>query len=84
MIINKVEERRYTRRCVPSSFSDRSHLSFECWRRENKDTVEFVHVSKWKSQDAFEAWISQDEHVNGHKKMNKTLRAFELYDSLEN
>lgn len=73
-------------------------LSFECWRRENTDTVEFVYVSKWESQDAFKAWISRDEHVNEHKEMNKrrkeneqteqvkmkkTLRAYELYDSSE-
>ncbi|KKI94070.1 antibiotic biosynthesis monooxygenase [Bacillus sp. SA1-12] len=70
-------------------------LNFECWRRENKDTVEFVYVSKWESQDAFKAWISREEHVNEHKeinkrkkentlkeqvKMKKTIRGYELYE----
>lgn len=99
-------EKAYEERLVKKREKDKAQLaqakgilSFECWRRENKDTVEFVYVSKWESQDAFKAWISRDEHVNEHKEMNKrkketeqteqvkmkkTLRAFELYDSSEN
>ena len=98
-------EKAYEERLVKKREKDQAQLakakgilSFECWRRENKDTVEFVYVSKWESQDAFKAWISRDEHVNEHKEMNKrrkeneqteqvkmkkTLRAYELYDSSE-
>ncbi len=98
-------EKAYEDRLVKKREKDQAQLakakgilSFECWRRENKDTVEFVYVSKWESQDAFKAWISRDEHVNEHKEMNKrrkeneqteqvkmkkTLRAYELYDSSE-
>ena len=98
-------EKAYEERLVKKREKDQAQLakakgilSFECWRRENKDIVEFVYVSKWESQDAFKAWISRDEHVNEHKEMNKrrkeneqteqvkmkkTLRAYELYDSSE-
>ncbi|MCM3444580.1 antibiotic biosynthesis monooxygenase family protein [Metabacillus halosaccharovorans] len=76
----------------------RGLISFECWKRENTETVEFVYVSKWESQSDFKAWISREDHVNEHKQMNKkrkenlqleqvkmkkTLRAYELYDSSE-
>jgi heme-degrading monooxygenase HmoA len=99
-------EKAYEERLINKREKDKTQLteakgllSFECWRRENKDTVEFVYVSKWDSQDAFKAWISRDEHVHEHKEMNKrkkdneekeqvkmkkTLRAFELYDSSDN
>jgi len=69
-------------------------VSYECWRTEHKDTVEYVFVSKWEKQDDFKAWISREEHVNEHKArrqmqresgvkpqsaLKKTLRSYEVY-----
>ncbi|GGH75027.1 heme-degrading monooxygenase HmoA [Pullulanibacillus pueri] len=67
-------------------------LSYECWRRELKETVEYAFVSKWETQNHFKAWISREEHVNQHKaanaqrkegiidpvKMKKTLHSYEV------
>ncbi|MGM7719936.1 hypothetical protein [Metabacillus sp. Hm71] len=46
-------EKAYEERLVRKHEKDKSELgkakglvNFECWRRENKDTVEFVYVSK--------------------------------------
>ncbi|GGE48711.1 hypothetical protein GCM10011391_29420 [Pullulanibacillus camelliae] len=68
-------------------------LSYECWRRELKDTVEYAFVSKWEKQEDFKAWISREEHVQEHKnarahpshatdavKMTKTLHSYEVFD----
>ncbi|MDT3764768.1 antibiotic biosynthesis monooxygenase family protein [Priestia filamentosa] len=68
-------------------------VSFECWRKEHRETVEYVFVSKWEKQEDFKAWISREEHVEEHKEMNKkkkveepavkikkTLRSFETLE----
>ncbi|MFC4619535.1 antibiotic biosynthesis monooxygenase family protein [Camelliibacillus cellulosilyticus] len=47
------------------------NISFECWRKDHGDTVEYVFVSKWKDQADFKNWISREEHVQEHKEMNK-------------
>jgi len=95
-------EKAYEERLVKKREKDKEKLaeakgliSFECWKRENTEMVEFVYVSKWESQADFKAWISREDHVNEHKEMNKkrkenpqpdqvkmkkTLRAYELYD----
>ena len=71
-------------------------LSYECWRRELKETVEYAFVSKWESQNDFKNWISREEHKNEHKQMNakrkaeeittikmkKTLNSYEILDDL--
>lgn len=46
-------------------------LSYEVWKHETPQTVEFVAVSKWESKEAFKAWISRDEHVQGHKEQRQ-------------
>ncbi|MCC9135050.1 antibiotic biosynthesis monooxygenase family protein [Pontibacter silvestris] len=66
-------------------------VSFEVWKREHSETVEYVLVSKWESKDDFKFWISRDEHVDEHKeqrirkeeserpKITKKLSYFESY-----
>ncbi|PKR86565.1 antibiotic biosynthesis monooxygenase [Heyndrickxia camelliae] len=73
-------------------------VSYECWRKEKKDTIEYVFVSKWEKQEDFKTWISRDEHVAEHKAQRqqqketgvkptsafkKTLQSYEVYDELE-
>lgn len=73
----------------------KGNISFECWRKEHKDTVEYVMVSKWESDTDFKAWISREEHVQEHKamhkarkenggeqvKVKKVLESFELFET---
>ncbi|MFB9864557.1 antibiotic biosynthesis monooxygenase [Rufibacter immobilis] len=46
-------------------------LSFDIWKREHPATVEYVLVSKWTSKEDFKAWISREEHVQGHKEQRQ-------------
>ncbi|WEG13712.1 antibiotic biosynthesis monooxygenase [Pullulanibacillus sp. KACC 23026] len=70
-------------------------VSYECWRTDHKDTIEYVFVSKWEKQDHFKAWISRDAHVEEHKArrqrkkesgvepqypFKKTLRFYEVVE----
>lgn len=68
------------------------NISFECWRKDHGETVEYVLVSKWGAQTDFKAWMSRDAHVQEHKEMQqrrkegiddefkprKKLRSFEV------
>ncbi|MFP7735536.1 antibiotic biosynthesis monooxygenase family protein [Priestia aryabhattai] len=49
----------------------KGNLSFECWKKDSVDKVEYVFVSKWEEKQFFQAWISREEHVNEHKEVNK-------------
>jgi len=49
----------------------KGNLSFECWKKDSADKVEYVFVSKWEDKQFFQAWISREEHVNEHKEANK-------------
>lgn len=46
-------------------------ISFDIWKHEHPETVEYVLVSKWESKDHFKAWISREEHVQGHKEQRQ-------------
>lgn len=46
-------------------------LTVECWKRENKDLVEYAIVTKWTAKKDFIAWLSREDHVTEHKEMNK-------------
>lgn len=46
-------------------------ISFECWRRDHGETVEYVLVSKWENQSNFKAWISREDHIQEHKEMRQ-------------
>ncbi|WP_205499938.1 antibiotic biosynthesis monooxygenase family protein [Rufibacter psychrotolerans] len=63
-------------------------ISFDIWKRAHAHTVEYVLVSKWESKEDFKAWISREDHVQGHKdqrqnkeevrpKLTKRLTYFE-------
>ncbi len=69
--------------------------SFEVWRKDHGQTVEYLFVSKWDSEADFKAWISREAHVEEHKamhkhrkenpetvqvKMKKTLRSYEVLE----
>ncbi len=69
-------------------------ISTDCWLKENKDRIEYVFVTKWKSKDHFKKWLTREENVEEHKEMNKqkkqgsqeevkinkTLRQYEIVD----
>ncbi|WP_285767074.1 antibiotic biosynthesis monooxygenase [Peribacillus sp. SI8-4] len=46
-------------------------ISTDYWLKENKDRVEYVFITKWKSKDHFIKWITREEHVEEHKQRNK-------------
>ncbi|WP_207431814.1 antibiotic biosynthesis monooxygenase [Sabulibacter ruber] len=50
-------------------------ISFDIWKREHPQTVEYVLVSKWNSKDDFKAWISREDHVQGHKEQRQNKEA---------
>lgn len=68
------------------------NISFECWRKDHGETVEYVLVSKWNEQADFKVWMSRESHVQEHKEMQqkrkegmadefkpkKKLRSFEV------
>ena len=88
---DKEQEEYLARKCqhdYQESQGAEGLLSFDIWKREHPDSVEYVLVSKWNSKDHFKAWISREEHVQGHKdqrqqkdvdrpKLTKKLTYFE-------
>lgn len=46
-------------------------LAVECWKKENKDLVEYAIVTKWTAKKDFIEWLSREDHVTEHKEMNK-------------
>jgi len=46
-------------------------LSSECWFSEDKDTCEFMLVSKWESKKDFQNWLKRPEHLQEHRDAHK-------------
>ncbi|MBO0440030.1 hypothetical protein DOK67_0000185 [Enterococcus sp. DIV0212c] len=50
-------------------------LSSECWFSEDKDTCEFMLVSKWQSKKDFQNWLKRPEHLQEHREAHKNKEA---------
>lgn len=46
-------------------------ISSECWFTEDKDTCEFMLVSKWESKKDFQSWLKRPEHLQEHRDAHK-------------
>ncbi|MBD2868832.1 antibiotic biosynthesis monooxygenase family protein [Paenibacillus arenilitoris] len=65
MIFNKLQK------SMNETIGAKGLVSAECWSRETKDNVEYVFVTKWDTKEDFKLWVSREDHVEGHKEMNK-------------
>ncbi|ALS03218.1 antibiotic biosynthesis monooxygenase [Enterococcus silesiacus] len=50
-------------------------ISSECWYTEDKDTCEFMLVSKWESKKDFQNWLKRPEHLQEHREAHKNKEA---------
>lgn len=50
-------------------------LSSECWFSEEKDTCEFMLVSRWQSKKDFQNWLKRPEHLQEHRDTHKNKDA---------
>lgn len=46
-------------------------ISSECWFLEEKNTCEFMLVSKWESKKDFQNWLKRPEHLQEHREAHK-------------
>lgn len=65
-------------------------ISYEWWKNDKKNVVEYNYVSKWESKENFKAWLARPEHIESHKnkgqnnelksKIKKTVTQYELVE----
>jgi heme-degrading monooxygenase HmoA len=91
-VVQVHEERRET---FESAFLKReSHVSkaegfagFELLRREGEGVGEYVVLSRWESDEAFQAWVSSDlfkmshRHADGELAHGSEVRHYEVIDT---
>ncbi|WP_085520550.1 antibiotic biosynthesis monooxygenase family protein [Tuberibacillus sp. Marseille-P3662] len=95
--VDKAHEERLAQKCRQNDQDlkeAQGRISHEFWHKDHGETVEYVIVSKWESEDDFKQFISREDHVQEHKAMNKErkenpenhfkvdkkLRSFEVFD----
>lgn len=60
-----------TNKDVTSMLEFTGCISSECWFLEEKNTCEFMLVSKWKSKKDFQNWLKRPEHLQEHREAHK-------------
>ncbi|MBO0422084.1 antibiotic biosynthesis monooxygenase [Enterococcus plantarum] len=77
-IIKKEGKERFdakTGKDVASMLEFPGCISSECWYTENKDTCEFMLVSKWQSKKDFQNWLKRPEHLQEHREAHQNKEA---------
>lgn len=77
-IIKKEGKERFeakTSKDVASMVGFPGCLSSECWFSEDKNTCEFMLVSKWENKKEFQNWLKRPEHLQEHREAHKNKEA---------